>query len=90
MNVRGRGSENSDICGQGGQKWAQIWAKWNNPDHGLRGTLTWESYVGILRGTLTWKSYVGLLRGNLTWKSYVGLLRVNWLSLVYHVTYDWY
>ena len=25
-------------------------AEWNNPDHGLRGTLTWDSYVGLLRG----------------------------------------
>ena len=57
-------------------------AEWNNPDHGLRGNLTWDSYVGILRGTLTWDSYVGLLRGTLTWDSYMGLLRGNltWYS----------
>ena len=51
----------------------QFSTEWNNPDHGLRGTLTWESYVGLLRGTLTWDSYVGILRGTLTWESYVGI-----------------
>ena len=49
-------------------------AKWNNPDHSLRGTFTWDFYVGLLRGNLTWESYVGLLRGTLAWDSYVGLL----------------
>ena len=48
----------------------EFWAEWNNPDHSLRGTLTWnlmwDSYVGILCGTLMWDSYV---------ESYVGLLR---------------
>ena len=43
-----------------GQNIFKLTAKWNNPDHGLRGTLTWDSYVGLLRGTLTWDSYMGI------------------------------
>ena len=51
--------------------WYKILAEWNNPDHGLHGNLTWDSYVG----PFTWDSYVGLLRETLMWDSYVGLLR---------------
>ena len=51
----------------------EISAEWKNPDHGLRGTLTWKSYVGLLHVNLMRDSYVGILRGNRMWDSYVGI-----------------
>ena len=58
------------FCNQNILNISKIEAGWNNPDHGLRGTLMWDSYVGLLHGTLPWDSYVGLLRGTLTWVSW--------------------